>query len=224
MNIGSFSIKVVVFVHQNLYQEISTRRTRISFGSLPRQSQIHSGVNAGRGIHHDVSFLDFNLTILAIQNLIPEMQILFGSKGSLFKGKSDVHLEVGTPTGSTGPSGTTPKKGIKEFFGINLATTATTTTKVKAAVSKVESTTTSTEWITSTTTTKGIASLKVGIDSSMSKLIVQSSLIIITETFVSFRDLFEFIRSCFVTRVGIRMILLCQLKVCLFDFSLVGRL
>jgi hypothetical protein len=90
-----------------------------------------------------------------------------------------MHLQIRSTSRSsrsTPPPST--EKNIKEFFGIHLLHTRTRRTEVKGSVSKVESlervSSASLEWVSSL-----LAETTVGIDTGMSKLIVQLSLFVI---------------------------------------------
>jgi hypothetical protein len=97
-----------------------------------------------------------------------------------------MHLQVGTSLGSSSPACSATKKCIKEFLRINFSTTRAA--KMKASVLKVEATRTS-KWVLL------LLLLKVGVRSSVTKLIVQLSLFVVTEGFVRCCCLFEFFSS-----------------------------
>ena len=69
---------------------------------------------------------------------------------------------------------------------------------MKTTIPKIKSTRTSTTKGIAATTAKRIALLKIGIDTGMSKLIVQLSLLVIRQDFVGFGNLFEFFGRRFV--------------------------
>mmetsp|Transcript_111478 Transcript_111478/g.311632 ORF Transcript_111478/g.311632 Transcript_111478/m.311632 type:complete len:355 (-) Transcript_111478:176-1240(-) len=221
VNISSFSNKVIIWIYQHLDQQVSAWCTRISFGPLSGQSQIHSIINTGRCVDGHLSLLDFNLSRLLIQYLISQIDILLCSKDCFFKAQSHMHLQIRSSSRSPSTSGTSTKKGIKQFFRINLGTTsAAATRKMKTAITKIKSTK---RISTATTATKWIALLKVGICSSMTKLIVHFALLIITQYFIRFRHLLELVGSCDIVLVGIGVVFLGQLEISLLDFCLVSR-
>jgi hypothetical protein len=87
-----------------------------------------------------------------------------------------MHLQIrSTSRSSWSTSAASAEKSIKEFFGIKLLRTLTRRTKVKGSVSKVESLerVSSAEWVSS------LAETTVGIDTGMSKLIVELSLFVV---------------------------------------------
>ena len=87
-----------------------------------------------------------------------------------------------------GPQATT-KKGIKQFLRINFSTT-TRATEMKPSILKIESTC-ATEWIL-------LLLLKVGVCSSVTKLVVQLSLFVVAKGFIRCCCLFEFFGSSFI--------------------------
>ena len=60
-------------------------------------------------------------------------------------------------------------------------------------------------------------SRRTSVKCRMAKLIVELSLLLVTEDVVRFRDLFELLLRRRISAIRIRVVFLCKLTVCLFD-------
>jgi hypothetical protein len=130
------------------------------------------------------------LARLVIGVLVPQIQVLLGTKDGFLKSQAHVHLQVGPSSRPAIASAATAatKEHVKEIVGVQFWPTAAIG-KVKGTVLKVET--------AGSAAAKRIAAtaalLKVGIDTSMSELIVEIALLLIRQYFVGFRCFFELV-------------------------------
>mmetsp|Transcript_16870 Transcript_16870/g.34730 ORF Transcript_16870/g.34730 Transcript_16870/m.34730 type:complete len:232 (+) Transcript_16870:797-1492(+) len=170
VHICTVANEIIIFVDQNLDQQISARSSRIAFRTFSTQTQIHPVVDTGRCIHRDISFFYFNLTIFSIHHLISQMKILRCTFHRFLEGQPDVHLQVCTSLRSSSSACSTAKKGIKQFLRVYFPSSRTA--KMETPILKIESSG-ATEW------TVLLLLLKVGVCCGVTKLVVHLPLFVV---------------------------------------------
>mmetsp|Transcript_20865 Transcript_20865/g.35860 ORF Transcript_20865/g.35860 Transcript_20865/m.35860 type:complete len:331 (+) Transcript_20865:128-1120(+) len=175
MNVHTIAMEVLVLVHQDLDDQISTGSARIALGALLRKPQVHSVVNARRNIHGNVPFLHLHSILFLIVYLISKMQILLHPGHRLLEGETDVHLKIGAPSRTAfAPALSSAEEGLEQLLGIDLLVGGA---EVEGAVSsrKAAEASESFEWVAAA----GTSEAGIWIDSGVAVGIVHLALFFI---------------------------------------------